>query len=125
MYSYGPSYMAEQKQDDQLEHTYDIYVRIQDVALKTCQKRWTMGRSSERGSGISVLAARHDDDDDYRDVKFRPGFELGSIISYDDNYANYAKHASQTDCSVCRKELHNRRRKIEKKQIINFYEKNG
>ena len=35
-----------------------------DVALKTCQRRWTIGRSGERGSGISVLAARHDDDDD-------------------------------------------------------------
>ena len=29
----------------------------------TCQKRWMIGRSGERGSGISVLAARHDDDD--------------------------------------------------------------
>ena len=29
---------------------------------KTCQRRWTIGRSGERGSGISVLAARHDDD---------------------------------------------------------------
>ena len=36
-----------------------------------------MGRSGERGSGISVLAARHDDDDDddddddfYKDVAF-------------------------------------------------------
>ena len=48
---------------DQLEHTYSSYVRIRDVALKTCQKRWTIGRSGERGSGISVLAARHDDDD--------------------------------------------------------------
>ena len=57
-------HMAEQKQDDQLEHTYNSYVRIQDVALKTCQRRWTIGRSGERGSGISVLAARHDDDDD-------------------------------------------------------------
>ena len=35
-----------------------------DVALKTCQRRWTIGRSGERGSGISVLMARHDDDDD-------------------------------------------------------------
>ena len=25
---------------------------------------WTIGKSGERGSGISVLAARHDDDDD-------------------------------------------------------------
>ena len=36
-YSYGPPYMAEQKQDDQLEHTYSSYVRIRDVALNTCQ----------------------------------------------------------------------------------------
>ena len=56
--------MAKQKQDDQLEHTYSSYVRIRDVALKTCQRWWTIGRSGERGSGISVLAARHDDDDD-------------------------------------------------------------
>ena len=51
--------MAEQKQDDQLEHTYSSYVRIQDVALKTCRRRWTIGRSGERGSRISVLAARY------------------------------------------------------------------
>ena len=63
MYSYGPPHMAEQKQDNQLEHTYSSYVRIQDVALKTCQRRWTIGKSGERGSGISMLAARHDDDD--------------------------------------------------------------
>ena len=35
-----------------------------DVTLKTCQKRWMIGRSGERGSEISVLAARLDDDDD-------------------------------------------------------------
>ena len=63
MYSYGPPHMAKQKQDDQLEHTYSSYVRIQDVVLKTCQKRWIIGRSGERGWGISVLAAQHDDDD--------------------------------------------------------------
>ena len=39
MYSYGPPHMAEQKQDDQLEHTYSSYVRIRDVALKTSQRR--------------------------------------------------------------------------------------
>ena len=44
--------------------TYSSYVRIRDVAQKTCQRRWLIGRSGERGSGISVLAARHDDDDD-------------------------------------------------------------
>ena len=32
-------HMAEQKQDDQLEHTYSSYVRIRDVALKTCLRR--------------------------------------------------------------------------------------
>ena len=36
----------------------------EDVALKTFQKRWMIGRSGERGSGISVLAAWHDDDHD-------------------------------------------------------------
>ena len=68
MYSYGPPHMAEQKQNDQLEHTYSIYVSIRDIALKTCQRRWTIGRSGERGSGISVQAARHDDDDDNDDL---------------------------------------------------------
>ena len=81
MYSYGPPHMAEQKQDDQLEHTYSSYVGIQDVALKTCQRRWTIGGSIERGSGISVLAARHDDDDVFTCtcIGFHPGrFEPAS-----------------------------------------------
>ena len=66
--------MAEQKQDDQLKHTYSSYVRIRDIALKTCQRRWTIGRSDERGSVISVLGAWHDDVDDdqytYEDGKY-------------------------------------------------------
>ena len=45
--------------------SYSSYVRIQDVALKTCQRRRTIGRSGERRSGISVLAARHDHDHDF------------------------------------------------------------
>ena len=57
-----PAY-CKQKQDDQLEHIYSSYVRMRDVALKTCQRRWTIGRSGEIGSGISVLAVRYDDDD--------------------------------------------------------------
>ena len=65
MYSYGPPHMAAQKQDDQLERTFSSYVRIQDVVLKTYLGRWTIGRSGERGSGISVLLARYDDDDSY------------------------------------------------------------
>ena len=56
--------MAVQKQDDQHEHTFSSYVRIQDVVLKTYLGRWTIGRSGEIGSGISVLPARYDDDDD-------------------------------------------------------------
>ena len=39
-------------------------LRTLDVALKTSQKRRMIGRSGERGSGISELAAQHDDDDD-------------------------------------------------------------
>ena len=64
MFSYGLPHMAEQKQGNQLEPTYSSSVRIRDVALRTHQKRWTIGRSGERGSGISVLEARQDDDDD-------------------------------------------------------------
>ena len=48
MYSNGLPHMAKQKQDDQLEHTYSSYVRIRDVAQKTCQKRWMIGRSGDR-----------------------------------------------------------------------------
>ena len=64
MYSYRPPHMDDQKQDDQLEHTYNSSVRIRDAALKICQRLWTIGKSGERGSGVSVLAAWHDDDDD-------------------------------------------------------------
>ena len=60
--------MAKQKQDDQLEHIYNSSVRIRDVALKICQRRWTIGRSGGRGSGITVLAAQHDHDDDGGDM---------------------------------------------------------
>ena len=56
--------MAVQKQDDQHEHTFSSYVRIRVAVLKTYLGRWTIGRSGERGSGISVLPARDDDDDD-------------------------------------------------------------
>ena len=64
MYSYGPLHMAEQRQDDQLEPTYNSSVQIRDVALKNCQKQWTIEKGGEKGSEISVLMARHDDDDD-------------------------------------------------------------
>ena len=63
MYSYGSPHTAAQNQDDQHERTFSSYVRKQVVVLKTCLGRWTIGRSGERGSGISVLPARYDDDD--------------------------------------------------------------
>ena len=47
IFSDGPTHMAEQMQGDQLEPTYSSSVRIQDVAPRTCQKRWTIGRSDE------------------------------------------------------------------------------
>ena len=64
MYSHGPLHMAEQKQSDQLEPTYTNSVWMQGVAMRTCRKRWTIGRGGERGSGIYVLMAWQDDDDD-------------------------------------------------------------
>ena len=64
----NPTHMAEQKQDNQLEHTYSSYVRIRDVDLKTYLRRWTIEKSGERGAGISKLAARHEDDDDDDDL---------------------------------------------------------
>ena len=54
--------MDEQRQDDQLEPTYNSSVPIRDVTLRTCRKRWTIEKGGGRGSGISVLMARHDDD---------------------------------------------------------------
>ena len=62
--------MAKRKQGDQLLPTYSSSVRIRDVALKSNQKQWTIGRSSERGSGISVLVAWQDDDDDDFSIAF-------------------------------------------------------
>ena len=56
--------MDEQRQDVQLEPTYSSSVPIRDVALCTCWKQWTIGRCGERGSEISTLIARHDDNDE-------------------------------------------------------------
>ena len=55
---------GKQKQGDELEPTYSSSMRIRGVSLRTCRKRWTIGRGGERGPGISLLAARQDDDDD-------------------------------------------------------------
>ena len=54
--------MDEQRQEDQLEPTYNCSVPIQDVALKTYQRQWTIVKGGKRGSGISVQMVRHNDD---------------------------------------------------------------
>ena len=56
--------MEKQRQDDQLESIYNRSVPIQDVALKTYRELWTVKTAGERGSGRSVPAVWHDDDDD-------------------------------------------------------------
>ena len=56
-YSCEPLHMNEQRQDDQLDPTYSSAVRIRDVTLRTCRKRWTIEKVGGRGSGISVLQA--------------------------------------------------------------------
>ena len=56
---------------------------LRDVALKTCQKRWMIVRSGERESGISVLAAQHDDDDYLQissDAKYFSSLVQGIVI---------------------------------------------
>ena len=65
IYSSGPLHMNEQRQDDKLEPIYNSPVLIQGAALKTIRGRSTIGTCGKRGSGRSVLAVRHDDDDCY------------------------------------------------------------
>ena len=52
-----------QKQDVQLEPTCSSSVPIRDVAMRCHRKQWTIGKCGERGSGISVLIAWYDDDE--------------------------------------------------------------
>ena len=80
MYSYGPLHIAEQKQGDQLEPTYSSSVRIQGVALRTCRKRWMIGRGGERGSGISMLAARQDYDDKFASFFFYTQLNVKKVL---------------------------------------------
>ena len=60
MYSCGPLHTDEQWLGHRLELIYHSSVLIQDVADKTSL---TIETSGERGSGKSVLVARHDVDD--------------------------------------------------------------
>ena len=52
------------------------------LVLKTCLGRWTIGRSGERGSGISVLPARYDDDDDENGKRFRLWADLSFLVPH-------------------------------------------
>ena len=65
IYSGGPPHTDEHSLDNQLELIKSSSVPIQDVAWKTCREHWTIETGGKRGSGRSVLAARHDDDDDF------------------------------------------------------------
>ena len=56
--------MDEQRQDDQLEPTYSSSMPIQDVALKTYRKQWTIEKCGWKASRRSTLVVRQDDDDD-------------------------------------------------------------
>ena len=112
MYSYGPPHMAVQKQDDQHEHTFSSYVRIRDVVLKTCLGRWTIRRSGERGSGISVLPARHDDDDDIFIIKYRDGEKKPKI-----NLENQRKSCPQSQNALTKKS-EKKKKKKKKKRIV-------
>ena len=76
MYSCGPFHMDEQRQDDQLKPTYSSSVLIQDVALKTCRKKWMIEMGGERGSGISTLIVQHDDDDDNFSHRYKEMFNF-------------------------------------------------
>ena len=74
--------MDEERKDDQLEPTYNSSVPIQDVALKTNQKRWTIEKDGGRGSRISVLMAQHDDDDFHEvslNYKYKTGWNVGIL----------------------------------------------
>ena len=51
-YSCGPLHMDKQRQDNQLEPTYNSSVPIQDVALKTYWKQWMI----EKGDGGDICS---------------------------------------------------------------------
>ena len=92
--------MAAQKQGDQLERTFSSYARIQDVVLKTYLGRWTIGRSGERGSGISVLPARDDDDDDDKPVWYDQNTDL-NLSLYLTQFMELSIYMSIGQCINC------------------------
>ena len=75
--------MDEQRLDDQIEPIYNSSVPIQDVAWKTCRERWMKETSGEKGSGKSVLTARHDYDYDIYIYIYKAGGHLLNITQSD------------------------------------------
>ena len=61
--------MDAQMKKDQLEPIYKSSVQIQNVALKTSWGRRTIETGGKRGSERSMLAAWHDDDDEFSSRK--------------------------------------------------------
>ena len=53
--------MDEQGQGDELEPTYNSFMPIQDVPLKTYREQWTIEKGVGGGSGKSALVVRHED----------------------------------------------------------------
>ena len=72
-----------------MNNIFSIYFSI----LKTCLGRWTIGRSGERGSGISVLPARYDDDDDFSifEVIFFQNKDRFTVLIYPLFYNDFRK----------------------------------
>ena len=96
-YFRGPLHMDEQRKDDKLEPTYNSSVTIQDVALKTCRKQWTI----EKGQGEGQ--ARHDGYDvpfpqgvsPKESVIAQPEFELTYFVTVVQLFIHYAVGSPQ------------------------------
>ena len=114
--------MAAQKQDDQLERTFSSYVRIQVVVRKTYLGRWTIGRSGERGSGISVLPARYDDDDD--DSKpdvLHLNFIFGHFLPLVEGFSKYIPLYLHCSAFSSRREIKNKgKNKLCQSELFNI-----
>ena len=74
--------MDKQRQSDQVEPIYNSSVPMQDIALKTYRERWTKETRGESWSGRSVLAARHDDDEEEMNKKI-VGVKSITSVSYE------------------------------------------
>ena len=67
MYSRGNLHTDEQRLEDKLRPIYNNSVLTQDVALKTNREQWTIEMRGEGEPWKSVLLARHDVNDMYKE----------------------------------------------------------